>query len=488
MKSIHRTICFQIIFPLFVAGFLSIYKISEKSLWLDEVLTVRIASLGWTAMWNTLTTTEPYRWLYYVLLHVWTRFGSGDTYYRLLSVLFALTAIPGMYLLGKELRSPAVGASGALLLAIHPMFHRYAQEVHSYSLLLSLVIWSSYFFVLFAHKPSVVRIALYVLGASFMVYAHSYGIFVIASHYISLVYAGRFSAAAGRYTASFIALGFAILPLLLYPVPYQNTAWIQAPNMAGIIQFFLLISGGNPILCIGFISLFVYQLFLGREAPDSPPHKEKRIIAIWFLFPVIAIVGISYVFRPIFVPRYLIIVLPALLLLISSSMAKLPKIYQISVLLGCALVMLMSTLYWHTEWRVLERLGFVVSSEKEDWRSVANYIREHDAGSDSIIFFPYFIRYPFEYYWNRFGQGAGAQIYELSSASYTIGGIMPEPNSKIFTDFSKQGGRIWLVLSHNNNSFLQRNRQSSDIMRNLESLYSYKEQMYFTGVRVVLYY
>lgn len=487
-KILEWLYSYRYIFALFGAGILSVYGISEKSIWMDEALTLRIAAMDWGSMWQTLMTTEPYRWLYYSLLHFWMRIGSGDAYYRLLSVVFAWTAIPGMYVLGRTIRSPGVGGTGAFLLAVHPMFHRYAQEVHSYSLLLSLTIWSSYLFVLFMRRPTAVRMAVYVLCTLGMIYTHSFGIFVLVSHYISLVYIGRLQASRGLYITSVAILLFAMLPLIMFPVPYQNIAWINVPGLADIVRFILLISGGHAILSLGFIGLFAYGLFYGLKIADKYQSRERSFFVIWLLFPVIAVLAVSVTVQPIFVPRYLIIILPALLILASYNLAQLSKITHVTLLLGASVIMLCNTLYWHTDLHIFERLGFVLSSEKEDWRGAANYIQGHDTSSDGIIFYPYFVRYPFEYYWKGFGKDAQAQIYELSAVPYTIGGIMPEPRREKIADISQHSKRIWLIVSHQRNALLQRERQSFELMQHLESIYTHKDQIHFTGVTVISYY
>lgn len=487
MKLINRLHLNSYILPFCVAGFLGVYRLGSKSLWLDEVLTIRIAAQDWGAMWFTLTSTEPYRWLYYVLLHVWMRFGSGDAYYRLLSVVIGLTSIPGIYVLGKSVGSQRTGAISAFLLAIHPMFQRYLQDVHSYSLVVSLSIWSSYLFVLFMHRPTVRRMAAYVLSALFMVYSHSFGIFVLASHYVSLLYLRRFAGASRLYSISIITLILGLAPFLLFPIPNQNIAWIHYPSRAEIMNFILLLSGGHILLFLGLTGLFVYSWHSVRTEESMCGKKDGIFLMTWLLFPVISVFTVSYLLRPIFVPRYMIIVLPALLVLVGDGLARLSNMKMYVVLVGLAGIMAVSNLYWHTGLPVYARLGFVTFADQEDWKGVSEYIRDHGDPNDSIIFYPYFIRYPFEYYWKQFDQNTTAKIEEISSASYTIGGVMPEPNMKRIQDRAKSG-RTWLVLSHNLNSSLGRDRQTEEIKKRLDLSYANKEEMYRTGVTIVLYY
>ena len=84
---------------------------------------------------------------YYLLLRGWLHLGDSVAWIRGLSVIFAVAAIPAIFLLGRKMLGTSFGLISALLLSVNAFQVRYAQEARSYSLLVLLLIVSSYFFV-----------------------------------------------------------------------------------------------------------------------------------------------------------------------------------------------------------------------------------------------------------------------------------------------------------------------------------------------------
>lgn len=473
------------IFAVSIASAICLYGLNEKSLWLDEVLTVRIAGLDWDMMWRTLTTTEPYRWLYYVILHIWMRYGTGDSYYRALSVIIGLTGIPGIYKLGEALYSSKVGRISALLLAVHPIFIRYAQEIHSYSLLLSLSIWSSYMFVMYFRRPGVRTMSLYILSSLLMVYSHHFGVLVIAAHYVFLLGAWPFRMPFRWIMFSSLALMVGMSPFVIFPIPIQNLAWVSYPTADDIWRFICLLFGGHEILVVSFAILITHDWT--RYKTSAVAHSSRILLFVWLLFPIVFVFFVTYVFRPIFVSRYMIIVLPPCLLLAGHGLSRFSDPTRRMLLVGTMGIMIAGTLYWHTGSRWYAQLGFTTFSEKEDWRGASIYIRNNSTSNDRVIFYPYFVRYPFEYYWNKISSTEKATIEEFASAPYTIGGAMPEPSLKgLQTDESRRA--TWLVLSHHRNVQLGRMRQANEIIHSLNALYKYKDEVQYDGVFIIHYY
>ena len=119
-----------------VGGFLRVFLLESKAMWLDETFSVWLANhsvvdlLGWTVK------IDQHPPLYYLLLHYWMAL-KGDTPYnvRLLSVLFGAGTIPIIYLIGKRMSGAVMGLVASALMALSLFNIFFAQETRMYTLL-----------------------------------------------------------------------------------------------------------------------------------------------------------------------------------------------------------------------------------------------------------------------------------------------------------------------------------------------------------------
>jgi mannosyltransferase len=136
-----------------LGGFLRVYQIGNKGLWLDEAFSVW---LGWRPpgeMLSWLVRIDQHPPLYYVLLHFWMALGDGAATVRALSALLGTLTIPVVYLLGRRLADGKVGLLAALILAVSPFHVRFAQETRMYTLLALSASLALYFLVCLLTDP-----------------------------------------------------------------------------------------------------------------------------------------------------------------------------------------------------------------------------------------------------------------------------------------------------------------------------------------------
>jgi mannosyltransferase len=118
-----------------------LFVLQNRSLWMDEALSVHQAS--YTLREILVTRVDPvHPPLYYVLLHGWVDwFGDGETAVRMLSALFSIANIALLYFLMRRLqerRSDPMPLFAAALLTLSPINIWYAGEVRMYALLTTL--------------------------------------------------------------------------------------------------------------------------------------------------------------------------------------------------------------------------------------------------------------------------------------------------------------------------------------------------------------
>ena len=113
--------------------------LTRSPLWLDEALSVNIASLPLGEIGDALRR-DGHPPLYYWMLHGWMELlGTGDAAVRSMSGLFGVLSLPLAYEAGRRRAGKAAGFSVLLLAAITPWCVRYATEARMYSLVLTLV-------------------------------------------------------------------------------------------------------------------------------------------------------------------------------------------------------------------------------------------------------------------------------------------------------------------------------------------------------------
>jgi mannosyltransferase len=117
-------------------GWLRVYLLGNKGMWLDETFSVWVANHSVVDMLQWIVKIDQHPPLYYLLLHYWIAL-NGDTPFnaRLLSALFGAGTIPVIYLIGKRLSDAMVGLAAAMFLALSLFNIYYAQETRMYTFL-----------------------------------------------------------------------------------------------------------------------------------------------------------------------------------------------------------------------------------------------------------------------------------------------------------------------------------------------------------------
>ncbi|MGD9794454.1 MAG: glycosyltransferase family 39 protein [Acidimicrobiia bacterium] len=113
--------------------------VTRTSLWLDEALSVNIASLPLGDI-ATALRHDGHPPLYYWLLHVWIAvFGGGDQAVRALSGVLSLACVPVVALVARRMAGRRTAVVAAVLMATSPFAIRYGTEARMYALVMLLV-------------------------------------------------------------------------------------------------------------------------------------------------------------------------------------------------------------------------------------------------------------------------------------------------------------------------------------------------------------
>lgn len=401
-----------------LAALLRLLYLGHKSLWLDEAVSVSIARLDWAAFRETLWHREGNMALYYLLLRPVVAWGQSEWQVRLLSAVAGIATVPVMFALGARLFGRRAGLFAALLFAVNACSVVYSQEARGYSLAVLLVASSTLVFVRLVRSPSWIVGIAYAILAALSIYAHFFSVLVVAAQWLSVMFLPARSAPVRKLTGALVLTAFLSFPAAAF-VLSKNVGqlnWVPKPSLLEFyhLGLFLSAEGGKVIGNILFV-LFVIALCLaGKKAVQvwragPSPESWSYALALSCLITPIVLTLIISLRTPVFFHRFLIVCLPAFLLLaaIGLSLMRLPVIA-----LFVAVSMVASI--------------FSYSRTREQWREATQSVLSQAKSGDQITFFEPWGRVPFNYY---IEQGRSAPFRE----------VQPD-------ELENNGGRIWAVI------------------------------------------
>ncbi len=312
--------------------------VAASHLWLDEALTVNIASVPLSQLTEALRRdgSPP---LYYAVLHFWMQiFGDGTIAVRALSGVCSVACLPLAWRVGERVGGRTVATSFLVLLALSPFAVQYATEARMYSMAMLLVLAGGLAIANLLERPSrglCVAVA-FVTGA--LLLTHYYALYTVAA--VGLVLAwhawrGEERAGARRALLSMVAGSLLFLPwvpVLLYQAAHTGAPWgSTGRGVRTVIDTLgVLISGyrdAGPVpllLAVGLIALAVFGRAVGRRRfeIDLVGREPGRTLAVMTFGGLLLAVAVSDLTGQAYVPRYASIVFPGVLLVVAVGVAS----------------------------------------------------------------------------------------------------------------------------------------------------------------------
>lgn len=433
-----------------VGALLQLHAITAKSLWLDEGSSITMARLDWFNFLRILWRREMNMVLYYLLLRGWLHLGDSVTWIRGLSVVFAVAAIPAIFLLGRKMLGTRFGLVSALLLSVNAFQVRYAQEARTYSLLVLLLIVANYFFLSAIDHGRRRDWNWYIIAGSLAIYAHFFAVLVVVAHWVAL----RVMAQAGakaysqearaqfRRAARLIALWTAPIWIFIATTGAGPIAWIPRPGPGDIVGLLKKLSGNADTMQLIVYSAFVIlgliagAVSIRRRQSDSPAYT---ILACWFFVPLAIVLLVSIV-RPVFAPRYFMISLPAWIMLAAAGMNAVRSRPLTEVL--AVMVAISSFAGVRSYYKADFDIG------RNDVRSATAYILDHAQAHDGVVFYTLSTRFPYDYYAAHTNTELKPDIlWPGNNSGVGWRDFMGVPSAARVTDFAQGHERIWVVTT-----------------------------------------
>ncbi len=471
-------------------------ELGAKSLWIDEIWSLRIAELSWNGFGRAILEFDPNSSLYYAFLHLWIHLGKSEVMLRFPSVLFATATIPIIFLLSTKLAGRMSGLIAALLVSIN-MFHlQWSQETRGYAMLVFLVSLASWLFVRCVEAPSLSRWTVYSLVCTAAVYVHLYALLVVLAHGLSLFLLRPRNIPWRGWLFSGALLGVLTSPLLYLisvraKAPMFPLDWLprlspyllykSAHQMSGNPHY-EGVKGGDLLLLLAFIlcllaSLAALECF--HQCHRSMDLWRAGLPLCWLVLPP-TLMFFQSLAQPMFVYRYLLVSLPAMALTMANGVMRIRSRW--GSFAGTVLLLTLSLPGMARYYRYRAAFG--------EWRTVTQKIAAEAQPGDGIIYCVAPGRLLVDYYARQlafestFPRALYPDSPDFHHDPYSIAYLPPWDDEQMQSD-AETHPRIWLVLHHD---FFKTTQDARDRLRTiLGKRFAESSATKIDGVTVELY-
>ncbi|GGL01546.1 hypothetical protein GCM10012284_40160 [Mangrovihabitans endophyticus] len=310
---------------------------------------------------------------YYLFMHLWTAvFGDSEFALRAPSLLAVATAVGVAAELGRRLFGPGVGLLAGLLLVAVPQLSRYAQDARAYGLAFCCATLATLLLHRALARPSWGRWAGYAAAITLAGWAHILTLLVLAAHAYAV-----WSRSAGQHdrlrTARrwLIAAAAALLPVL--PFVYlgltqrgEQLDWIRPMDAEQVW------SAPGDIFGSAAVGLLLIGLAFAAHATDRRAVRELAVLAT---VPPVLLIAVSFVTSSLWVPRYVLFVIPAVALLAALALRGLWMRAALALVVLAAVGVPAQT-----------EVRGPVSHMGADFRTIAGVVKRHQQPGDVIVY------------------------------------------------------------------------------------------------------
>lgn len=319
---------------------------APSALWLDETISVNIASLPITSIPQALSHdgSPP---LYYLVLHVWMLiFGQGDTAVRGLSGVVSVLSLPLFWTAGRRFGGRRTAWVSFGLGLTSPFAIDYATTARMYSFMILWTLLGIGILARVLEEPTHNRrIAVGALTAAIL-YTHYYGIYLagtVGAWFLwRIIRESRLGPSPDDPPGLRPAFGAIVIgvvcwlpwaPVFVYQTLHTGTPWSGSAGPADLLGIFGDFAGAGQwgvLLSFGFFALLILGIFGrsvephvedGRSAPSvllvGRPRRHILPLLVILAGTLVVAVVLDAIAHAAFVARYGSVVLPLFLVLVA---------------------------------------------------------------------------------------------------------------------------------------------------------------------------
>lgn len=455
-----------------LAALLRFLHLGRESIWLDEAVSIWLARLNWQSFRWVVYTREANMALYYLFLHFWINLGESEVAVRSLSALAGVLTIPPFYSLCHRIFNTRVALIASFLLATNTFHIQYSREARAYSLVVLLTVLSSLTFIRAIERRGYVDWVWYVAVGSSACYSHFFAVLVLGAQWVSLLALDLREVPWKRFGLSAASIGILCSPLVVSVLKDKDDhlSWVPRPTLSGLYSLLVKFAGGNyRILVLGLSAAILSAIFLAIREWGNPKSRFDNwhfiFLLTWLFLPVLLTFGVS-LWKPLFVDRFLIVSLPAFVMLAAVGLSRISSKWMMAGVLTIIVI-----------WEIRSFRTYESQLMKQDWRGASALILSRETRADGLFFYPNWTRDPFDYYARR--EGRSGEVGTVLQLERDSSGRPLPPN------LSERFPRIWLIES---NLYDRKLRQEADTIRaTLSDQYSDVAERSYLGVEVLMY-
>jgi 4-amino-4-deoxy-L-arabinose transferase-like glycosyltransferase len=500
-----------------------LYRLGTPSIWFDEAFSVELARQPLPHLWSLIFGPEPNMELYYLFLHFWLKatglFGLNPTevVVRFPSAIFAALSSVVVFAIGRRFLGNMGGIVSACFYLLNDLQLIYAQQTRSYSLQLLLTCLAWYMLLRALNEQESVRrwwIG-YVIANVLAIYAHLFSVLIFGAQIVFVGGLLIFPTAWRKPTrqqllpfgVSLCVTGVLIIPMMLVSLQGAKTGWLPSPHLADVVYFLMVLSGyskpylglvaGSVLLGLALAGLgyFFRKRDFGhggiQEGWTQTLNAARDVAPLawallcWFLVPFVVSYIISQGSTRLFSSRYLVAIVPPIMLLAGLGITVLRwrvlRVILALIMLGIALKAV--PFYYET-------------AQVEDWNTATHWLEQRYQSNDGLVCYDNTLngsvkqgcQISVEYYLQAYPSGAhftadspGAFSWQTYSA--------PDPEAAIrlsdLAQFGSKHGRIFLIIGRVRDQAADRRVQAA--LQWLSGHYHLEGQITTKTVKVYLF-
>jgi len=208
--------------------------------------------------------------------------------------------------------------------------------------------------------------------------------------------------------------------------------WIKPPSINDVAKTLAAFADHSSLLLVLFLGAAIAAIAIAivhrRFWPDG-------FVATWLLLPLALTFLVSYL-KPMFVSYYLIICLPAFILLSASAVMRLHETRLRAVLVAAMLGL-----------SVFQLSQFYRRERGENWREATRFVLSSARDGDAIVFYPAWSHKAFDYYQRQDRLAAPSEITSLEGVECKRVWLMIRKSDADANPTEIQGARSSLTAS-----------------------------------------
>ena len=441
---------------------LGLMHIGRNDIWFDEAASFFFARRRGLDFFRVLLSEDTHGPLYYGLLKLWTLvFGERDWLARLPSVLCAGCAVFVVARLGARLFGRAVGLCAGLMVALSPFHISYAQEVRFYSFIECMASLHALCFVSLLGQTTRVSAdparrsrwpwwGFVATGTACLLTFYLTGLLLVAEIFCVLLLWKHIERKRVLGAFAAVALVFsAWLPALIWQIRHTHGSikWIlKQPTWKFLSRVCTTFTAGKGATWFDSVVAVVLVAGAIMTLIHIARRRDRGLLPLfcWFLLPLVAVLIIS-LRRPLYEPRYLMMILPAFFLLAAAGLYRVRlRSVRLPLIAAVIIALVIADVRYYTGYKSDER-----------WRDAVALVRREGLATDIVVAVP---------------------SYEIATLTYYLPDFQHLQGTSWASDFNRlfvRGHRLW-VLSHRQDWRILSQQIARDVMqldsRNFASL------------------